>query len=212
MSDKQVDRNVYITVEGREVAYKPISFLKRGLIKDGLESDYRERGEPLDIPKAEVEVLGGDTIEVELSADSLEVEGDIEETTKRRELWAKHKDAVLRFENELKDLENDLLLSAILVELPEDESWIEEQKKLHIRIPDDPEKRRQHYIQTEILTSMEDIVDITSYIFTKSAVRTTSREDLAAAKESFRHQIFGTLEGTSGEGDRTKESETTNQE
>jgi hypothetical protein len=186
----------YVTVGGTKVFYKPMSFVKQGKIKQGLELDYRERGEPLDTPKVEVAVFGDETIEVDLSEANIEVEDNPEETARRKELWAAHIDALGRLKKDLKEAENNQLFKAILTQLPEDESWIAEQKALHIRVPEDPEKRRQHYIETEVLTSMEDIVEINSLIFTKSAVRTVGAEDLAVAKDSFRDIVLGTLKGS----------------
>lgn len=195
MSDIKTEELVYITVEGKRVPYKPIAFTKRELIRTGLESEYKERGESLDVPQIEIEVLGGEKLAIELSEENLVVDDNETETARRKDIWNKYLDTKKRFETELKKAHDNLQMSAILVELPEDETWINEQKKLHIHVPDDLEERRQHYIQTEVLTSFEDILEINSLIFTKSAIRDLSVQELAAAKDSFRHQILGTLKG-----------------
>jgi len=202
----------YITEGGMKVYYKPMSFLKRSMIQEGLLKEYHERGEPLDVPKVEMEVFGGDMIEQELSQETLIVEGNEEETAKRQKLWQDHIDATNRYNKELKEAEDELLMSAIEVDLPEDESWIVEQKRLHIQIPDDLHQRRIHYIQTEVLTSMEDLVELTSLIFTKSAVRSINAEDLAIAKDSFRNKIFGVFERENPTGNGIKEPENTTEE
>ena len=201
--------NIYITVEGKSVPYKPISFTKRDLIKNGLEEEFRESGEPLDAPIIEVDVYGGDKIEQELTEGMLAVEGDEEESLRRKALWDAHIDAKARFEKELNKSLNHLTMSAILVELPEDDTWIAEQKKLHIRVPKDPDELREHYIQTEILTSLEDVFEINSLIFEKSAVRDLDYGEVAAAKDSFRDTLRRALKRETAADVGTEESEDT---
>ena len=207
--DEIKSENIYITVEGRAIPYKPISFTKRDLIKNGLEEEFRERGEPLDPPVIETEVYGGDKIEQELTDGMLVVEGDEEESARRKALWDAHIDAKDRYEKELSKSLNHLTMSAILIDLPEDDKWIAEQKKLHIRIPENADKLREHYIQTEILTSLEDVFEINSLIFEKSAVRDLNYGEVAAAKASFRDTIRRALQGEGTENIGTGEDKDT---
>lgn len=197
MTEQQL---VYITSEGKEVPYKRLSFLKRDLAIEGLRQEWIERGEMLAPPTYRVEVLGGDYIELELDEASLETD-DQQETIRRKALWRKYQETLKRFEKAKSEYETHFLCSAVLLDLPDDNSWIEAQEHEHIRVPkDDPVKLRDHWIQTELFTVAEDIANFATHVFALSAMREVTPEMLASASKSFRGAIFGERkDNTAGE-------------
>jgi hypothetical protein len=189
MSDKN-EKLVYITADGKEIPYKRLSFVKRDLAIEGLKQEWIERGEPILPPTYKVPVLGDDYVELELDETNL-VTDDPQETAKRQALWRKHKDALARFEKAKKDYETHFLCSAILLDLPEDDSWIAAQEAEHIRVPKhDRSALRDHWIQTELFTVAEDIADFATHVYAMSAMKEVTPETLASASNSFRRALL----------------------
>lgn len=79
-----------------------------------------------------------------------------------------------------------LFLKGIALDMPADDEWIKEQEFMGIEIPTDPQERKLHYIQTEILASSEDMVGIMSDI-----MRLTGVEEavVQSAEDSFRRAV-----------------------
>ena len=49
---------------------------------------------------------------------------------------------------------------SIIVDLPKDDAWVQEQALYGISVPEDPDLRREHYIWTEVIGGQRDILKI----------------------------------------------------
>jgi len=195
----------YTTASGMAIPLSGISLIALERAEAGIEEDMRDEGARLDPPTYEVEVLGGDTLTYELDGDSLEAEGDPEETARRKREWHEYQAAKAELRKRQDDVRNEMIFDSIMLALPEDDGWMEKQRRYHIRIPEDLESRRRHWIETEVLKSIEDMVGMISYILAKSASGDIELEDVEAAKKSFRDLLSASLQegGKGGGGEDT---------
>jgi len=115
------------------------------------------------------------------------------------ESWAEHAEKWAQFEqerDEAQSLLNDRLWQAVVrkavdVDLPDDDSWIEDQKALGLTVPQKPNERRIHYIRTEVVGGMRDVLKMTA-IANGSDL---SEEALSFAEASFRDSLARSLTG-----------------
>lgn len=148
-----MDNKYYVTLASGKYAIKPVSEQMQALIRSAVEKEFKEKGELLERPTYEVDILGGGK-KTELH----------DETTVQTD---EEKAALKAFENARAKLEteqNNRVQKAILmgldVKLPEDESWITEQRFLGVVVPEDPVERRYHYITTVVATTLDDFMEI----------------------------------------------------
>ena len=182
-------KNIYVTLGGIEVPIKPISPTKVMRAELGVEKAFRDRGEPIDPPTYDVETAGGGVETFEMDATAVEIPGDEEETKKRQIVWMAHTEAVLKLKREQFDITRKIVIEAIDLPLPKDESWVEEQKELYIDVPDDPHARWLHWLETEVLNP-QDIIEIITSILSLSAQGILPEEDIKAATALFRSSIY----------------------
>lgn len=82
-------------------------------------------------------------------------------------------------------------LKSIRVELPTDDTWIREQESLGLTVPTDPMERRLHYIRTEAIGTVRDILKLTAI----ANGADMSEEALSLAEDSFRRDLARSLIG-----------------
>jgi hypothetical protein len=82
-----------------------------------------------------------------------------------------------------------MLEDGIAFDLPKDTRWIEKQKRRHIQIPDEPDKLRQHYLETELLKTPEDAQNIVIAILKLSARGAADPAAVEAAMDGFRRGL-----------------------
>ena len=107
--------------------------------------------------------------------------------------WAEHAEtwaAYVQERNANQELLNDRIWQAVMrralvVELPEDEEWIQDQRELGISVPKDKRERRIHYIRTEVVGGMRDVLRLTA-IANGSDL---TEEAISLAEASFRHSL-----------------------
>lgn len=88
-----------------------------------------------------------------------------------------------------------VMLRSLVVELPKDESWIQDQEELGIKVPRSAKERRMHYIRTEVIGGMRDVLRLTAI----AQGGDLSEEALQLAEASFRHSLARSLlEGFAG--------------
>lgn len=192
--------HIYITLSGLEVPIKPISPTKLMKAEIGVEKTFKDRGEPIDTPTYDVETAGGGKETFDLDEDSILIPDDEEETTKRQADWDAHQDALKRLKKEQYDVTRTIVLKAIDLQLPEDETWIKEQKELYIEVPDKPHERWYHWLETEILHPT-DIINLIAQILVLSATGIMPEEDVDAAVALFRRDVSAQPEEPKGEED-----------
>ena len=114
------------------------------------------------------------------------------QTDEERAMWAEYQGAIAQATDSMNDaIWRAVRLKAIQVDVPGDNGWIEDQKALGLTVPEDARERRLHYIQTEVIGGVRDIVRIT-------AIANGADLDegaLAAAEDSFRRAMAGQMEG-----------------
>lgn len=186
---------IYVTLGGVEVPIKPISPTKIMKAEIGVEKDFRNRDEPIDTPTYDVETAGGGVETFELDKTAIELPGDEAETEKRQVVWDAHQDALSRLKKEQFDTTRKIVLNSIDLPLPEDETWVEDQKAFYIDVPDDPRARWIHWLETEILHP-HDIIEIIASILTLSSQGIIPEEDIEAAANLFRRAVYPKAEGS----------------
>ena len=82
-----------------------------------------------------------------------------------------------------------VMLRSLVVELPKDEGWIQDQEELGITVPRSPKERRMHYIRTEVIGGMRDVLRLTAI----AQGGDLSEEALSLAEASFRHSLARSL-------------------
>ena len=107
--------------------------------------------------------------------------------------WAEHAEAWAEFEkkrNAHQEKLNDVIwravmLRSLVVELPDNHEWVKEQEELGIKVPSGKKDRRIHYIRTEVIGGMRDVLRLTAI----ANGGDLSEEALSLAEASFRHSL-----------------------
>lgn len=193
-------KNIYTTIDGWQVEFGTVSqdYLER--VKLAIEKRYRDAGEPLDPPMYEIEVMGGKTREQPHNETTLETEED-------KAIYAAHKDAVDRLENEQSAITAKILLvdgtisatspRGTKIDLTFDENdewapparWLKRQERMDLELSDDPEDLKLDYLTLEILKTPDDQSGIISEIITLSLSGGLSDEGVKLIKNSFRSEM-----------------------
>ena len=109
------------------------------------------------------------------------------------ESWAEHAEAWEAYELErdaAQSLLNDRISQAVykravIVDLPKNDDWIADQAELGLTVPDNPRERRVHYIKTEVIGGMKDVLRMTAM----ANGADLSEEALSIAEDSFRDNL-----------------------
>lgn len=144
-------------------------------------------------------LAGGATNEVEISDREAEAwaEHDPKTWAEHAEKWAEY----VKERNAVQERVNDaiwaaVMLKALVVELPKDDAWIKDQEELGIQVPKGKKERRTHYIRTEVIGGMRDVLRLTAI----AQGGDLSEEALSLAEASFRHSLARSiLRGLAGE-------------
>lgn len=173
-----MDEKRYTTERGIEIAIMPIPLLLDEVRK------VQEAKIPAH-PTYEAKTASG-YVEIHLHNETTL------QTDEEKEMWAEYQEAKAQATESMNDaIWRAVRLKAIRVDVPEGNGWIEDQEALGLTVPDDPRERRLHYIQTEVIGGVRDIVRVT-------AIANGADLDegaLAAAEESFRRAMAGQMEG-----------------
>ena len=111
--------------------------------------------------------------------------------------WAEHAEkwaAYVKERDEVQEQLNDRLWQAVMrralvVDLPDDDGWILDQEELGLTVPKDKRERRVHYIRTEVIGGMRDVLRLTA-IANGSDL---GEEAISLAEASFRHSLARNL-------------------
>lgn len=172
--------NSFRTPAGRLITFEPANSTTLKLIESGVTLDFQDRGEPLDPPTYTVATAGGGS--QVFAHDEKSIQGNPE----LEELWKQHREAVTRLNNEINVEKFKYALECVTNQLPEDESWIARQKSHRIRIPEDPELLRQHYITTELIRTPEDSIILFMEVTTAGLRGVINEDDIQKVRENFR--------------------------
>jgi hypothetical protein len=199
-SNIRVDkRTTFTTLDGIEIHFAPFSWDEYQLSLAGLKDEYRARGEVIDCPQYDVKMASGAIEKFDHDAKSiLQAPPGTPDEDKQAiidaqvALWEQYQDAQKRFAAEDNEIMSSYVYDEALasVVLPEDTAWEMRQAKRHIAIPTDLEEKRLHYINTVLLKSKADQIDLISTIAAVS-MGVVKEADLQAVRDSFRDNIFG---------------------
>lgn len=170
------ERIKFTASSGIEVTLKPVPQL--------LVDSARNSVEYPELPYYEIEI-GDDVEKHELTEDTLKDEDLTPE--ERAEFEATLQEYYLTYakaDEQLRDnMMNVMFLRGVEVELPEDDSWAEEQLLFGVKVPESPAARRLHYVKTEVIMNAEDMISMFDGIMRVSGM---PEEYLREAQDSFR--------------------------
>ena len=141
-----------VTVDGLEVALRPVSQTQIQRINATVEAQWRKRGEPVDPPTYTITTATGETETHAHDADSLT-------TDEERAAWEAYQTARAEMEAEQRLRTTKFLLLNGIVGHEPTEEWAEEQAYWGLEVPADPRERRLEYIQAEVLKTPQDTID-----------------------------------------------------
>jgi hypothetical protein len=194
-------RTTFTTLEGKDIHFIPFSWDEYQLALAGLKEEYRERGDPIDCPQYEIKLATGVVEKIDHDEKSiLEVPPGTPEEDKalvieeQQALWVRYQETLQKFTAEDGEIMASYVYDESLAELqlPTDTAWEERQRKRHIKIPEDPHEKRLHYINTVVLKSKADQLDLLSTIAAVS-MGIVKEADIERVRSSFRDRLFGGL-------------------
>lgn len=194
-----MNKMIFTTDAGLEVHYEPASALQIEMSEQGIRKAYKERGASIEPPTYEVETVGGGTQVFQHDKDTIK-------TDEQKAAWEKYLVDSAEMEIEIINTRNAILMDAILVDLPADGAWEARQKKRYIQIPDDPDEKRSHYIQTEVLKTVNDAYGITEKIMIATLSGAVPEAAIEAASATFRNSKSAFEEPVSTAGEPTAET------
>lgn len=191
-------RTTYHTLSGVDIHFVPFSWDEYQLQLEGVRDRYRQQGLPIDVPQYEANIGGviqkfdHDEKSILQAPPGTPEEDKAAVIEAQKELWAEHKATLKKFEDEDKEImvEYMFLDSLGAIQLPEDNAWEVRQLKKDIKIPTDPEEKRRHYIQTILVKSRADLLDLMSTI-TAVSLGITKEADVETIRDSFRDKLLG---------------------
>ena len=148
--------HIFETTAGDRIEYGPIALDDLRLAQNAVIKAYRERGEQVEPPTYEVEILGGEKGYHPHTEETIKDASDEEKAT-----WQKFKECNERMQKDIQDKTALIFLEAFKVQLPSDDTWIERRKKLFDEdVPEDEEKRLLFYVNNVLLLKDVDSVDL----------------------------------------------------
>lgn len=174
-------RSTFTNSRGREIVIIGLSPF--------LIDKIRASGDIPEPPTYIIETVAGDEEIHTHDETTLEIEGDPEQTKVNQEAWQKYLDDSEVAQSGVNEkFLRLLLLRGIDLDLEEYEQgdWIAEQEAFGIDVPENPIDRKVHYVQTEILSSFDDVINLLMRVMSLSGL---DQEAMAVAEESFRSAI-----------------------
>lgn len=130
-------------------------------------------------PTYMVELGDGTQVPAEHDATTLE-------TAEDKAAWSAYEKATKERESVAGTKTMELFLIKGTTIVPPDDDWAEEQAYFGVVVPSDPAGRKLHYIQTELLNTVDDIQGLMAAIVDASGI---DPEVVTAAKATFRDQL-----------------------
>lgn len=178
---------LYTTTTGQTVELMPLPPLQIQMVQQAASREADEKFGPVP-PKPTYTLTTADGAEETHEHDETTVAAD-PEAKKLWDEWQRLGQTHEAFTNE--KVMRFFLLRGVKVDLPEGGEWEQMQKYFGLSVPEDPIERKLHYIQTELLGSLDDITGMMTSIMELSGV---APEVVEAAKETFRGAV-GDTEG-----------------
>lgn len=177
-------KNIFTTTAGVEIPITPIAIIDLQLAQDAIKREFEARGEPIEPPTYEVDVLGG-----EKEIHPYNTQTIMDAPPEDKEKWDKYLEAIGRMENEIQQRTAIVFMDGILVDLPEDEGWAERRKKLFgEEVPTDPDQKKLYYINNILLKTPADKSGVMMAI-QRLSLTGANQEAIDAMEELFRRQM-----------------------
>lgn len=183
----------YTTERGIEIGITPIPLLLE---------QVRDAHQHPPAPTYQETTASGATRDVEMVAEDMEAakQHNPDWYAQHAEVWEAYQAERETSDAKLNEkLLNTIALKAVKVDMPDDDTWAEEQEYLGLEVPDSPLARRIHYVRTEVIGGTKDIIRIMAL----ASGAEVSEEVLARAEGSFRDFLRNNL--TTGLADQAGE-------
>jgi hypothetical protein len=174
----------FTTSLGQTVNFIPPSAKIIELREAKVKKELTESGHALTPPTYKVKLAGGREQEIEHDLTTLVTDDD-------KLNWTVYQANLKLYEERIAEVKLQIVLNAIQLQLPEDESWVQKQlEENEIEVPTDPKEKRIHWLMTEVLRTMEDIFSATHIVLTSAYLGTASGEAIEASSRTFRDLVF----------------------
>lgn len=172
------------TTAGVKVKIQPISMFDLQLAQQAVEKEFRTRGEQVDPPTYEVDVLGGEKEYHQHTETTIQ-----DASPEEKIIWERHILATTQMGQEIQDRTALVFSEGICVELPTDNAWAERRKRLFgEEIPEDEERRKLYYINNILIKTPADKSGLMLAI-QRLSLTGTNEEALQAMEDLFRSQM-----------------------
>lgn len=171
------------TVSGRSVELRPVSGQMLAEIQVTTRRKAIDRGDKLSPPTYKTKTVAGDEEIFPHDETTLETDED-------REAWDEYQSALNALEEEIASRSNAYIISegVVIGDIPQD--WFEKREWLGLDVPENRMDQRLLYIETEVLTTAEDIIRAISGIMHLTARGSKEMEDrLAELDDLFRRAL-----------------------
>jgi hypothetical protein len=197
MKKSSPDRLQFETIDGIKIKFNLISWSEYQLARAKLMAEYRDRGDQIDCPTYTVKFASGNQQEFPHDTKSIlspppdtapeDVDTIIEQ---QKATWDAYMETIKAFGGDDNILLADMIYEDGLntLQLPEDEGWMKKQIRRKLTIPTDPEERRRHYINTVVLKSAGDQLDLCAQIVGASSG--IAEDDLQSVMIGFRSSLW----------------------
>ena len=198
MPQQRPNLTLYETESGETIRVKPVSNLAITMIRLRVRDEFREDGEPIDVPTYSTETVAGDVQTFDLDEASIEVPDDAEETARRKALWDAYQDATYRMMAEAnKRVLKYVYSEGVLAEVPD--GWVEEMREYGIPIPDSPKEQKTYYVMLRLAPTQREQLALSARIVRLSVQGRVDDTLLEAAEATFRSGLGADVrEGDSG--------------
>ena len=187
-----MSKTTFTASSGITCQVRPVPETLAELAKKKVEKDFRERGEAIDPPTYTIKTASGKEIPEPHDESTLQTDED-------RALWRAHQAALERLAAAQTEAESKVwLMRGLVFELPEDDTWMDEQEEIGVEVPRDAGKGelKWHYLTTEVLLTVDDMMQAVQAITSCSYAGIVTEEAIGAAMDSFRNRISGTPLGS----------------
>jgi len=174
----------YTTEKGVDLELKGIAPALIERVKSEVARRFRAEGKPIDPPRFELKMAGGDMQAFPLTERNL-YPSDPEEAERRQALWNAYQIARAELLEAQTEAEVEFLFTwGISFDMPEDDSWQRMLRKAGQEIPEDPDELRFCYLWYHLLTPIE-VQKLLAELNILNYGKAVSPEDVA----SFRREL-----------------------
>jgi len=176
--------HTFITTEGVEIPIGPVNMLQMRESLAGAEKQFRKDKKRLDPPKYLIKSEAGDTW-ADYDAEAIK-----EGTEEEKAQWEQYIKDTEELNALQAHLSNTYLMGDGVKCNPANDEWEKRQVRRFIEIPTDPDKKKVHWVTTELLKTPEDIFRLIGEITVLSSSG-IPEEKIAALRDTFRDSVLG---------------------